>query len=67
MIVHLSTFNRFDYRIGVPGSRAAYEPWVNRKVADNGGVAFANGQAIHGLGYSAAFVLPANSILVFAR
>ena len=67
MIVHLSTFNRFDYRIGVPGSRAAYEPWVNRKVADNGGVAFVDGQAMHGLGYSAAFVLPANSILVFAR
>jgi len=39
MIVHLSTFNRFDCRIGVPGGRAAYEPWVNRKVADNGGAA----------------------------
>ena len=67
MIVHLSTFNRFDYRIGVPGGRAAYEPWVNRRVAGNGVVVFADRQAMHGLGYSAAFVLSANSILVFAR
>ncbi len=67
MIVHVSTFNRFDCRIGVPGGRAAYEPWANRKVVGNGVVVFADGQAMHGLGYSAAFVLPANSILVFAR
>jgi len=67
MIVHVSTFNRFDCRIGVPGGRAAYEPWANQKVADNGGGVFADGQAMQGLGYSAAFVLPANSILVFAR
>ena len=45
MIVHLSTFNRFDCRIGVPGGRAAYEPWANRKVADTGGGVFAGGQA----------------------
>ena len=66
MIVHLSTFDRFDCRIGVPGGRAAYEPWVNRKVVGNGGIVFADGQAAHALGYSAAFVLSANSILVFA-
>jgi 1,4-alpha-glucan branching enzyme len=67
MIVHLSTFNRFDYRIGVPGGRAAYEPWANPNVVGNGGGVFADGQAMHGFGYSAEFVLAANSILVFAR
>jgi len=45
MIVHRSTFNRFDCRIGVPGDRAAYEPWANPNVADNGGGVFADGQA----------------------
>jgi hypothetical protein len=39
---------------------------LNPNVVGND-VAFADGQAMHGLGYSAAFVLPANSILVFAR
>jgi hypothetical protein len=63
----ISPPNRFDYRIGVPGGGAAYEPWANRKVPDNGGGVFADGQAMHGVGYSAAFVLQANSILVFAR
>jgi hypothetical protein len=33
----------------------------------HGAVVIADGQAMHGLGYSAAFVLPANSILIFAR
>ena len=45
MIVHRSTFNRFDCRIGVPGDRAAYEPWVNPNVVGNGVVVFADGQA----------------------
>jgi 1,4-alpha-glucan branching enzyme len=75
VIVHLSTFNRFDYRISVPGGGAwreifnsdVYESWVNPNVVGNGGGVFADGQAMHGFGYSAAFVLPANSILVFAR
>jgi 1,4-alpha-glucan branching enzyme len=75
VIVHLSTFNRFDYRIGAPGGGAwreifnsdVYESWVNPNVAGNGGGVFADGQPMHGFEQSAAFVLPANSILVFAR
>lgn len=43
------------------------ESWVNPNVVGNGVVVFADGQAMHGLGHSAAFVLPANSILVFAQ
>jgi 1,4-alpha-glucan branching enzyme len=75
VIAHLSTFHRFDYRIGVPGGGAwheifnsdVYESWVNPNVAGNGGGVFADGQAMHDFAHSAAFVLPANSLLVFAR
>ncbi|HEX8490452.1 MAG TPA: alpha-amylase family glycosyl hydrolase [Chthoniobacterales bacterium] len=75
VIIHLATFNRFDYRIGVPGPGAwreifnsdAYENWVNPNVAGNGGSILADTQAMHGFEHSTAFVLPANSILVFAR
>jgi len=75
VIVHLSTFNRFGYRIGVPGggwwrevfNSDAYEKWVNPDVTGNGGGVSADADARHGFGHSAAFVLPANSILVFAR
>lgn len=75
VIVHLSTFHRFGYRIGVPGGGAwreifnsdVYESWVNHNVAGNGGGVFADDQAMHGFEHSAAFVLPANSILLFAR
>ena len=75
VIAHLSTFNRFGYRIGLPGggpwrevfNSDVYENWVNPDVAGNGGGVFADEQAMHGFGHSAAFVLPANSILVFAR
>ncbi|HEV2805287.1 MAG TPA: alpha amylase C-terminal domain-containing protein [Chthoniobacterales bacterium] len=75
VVVHLSTFTRFDYRIGVPGpgtwrevfNSDVYESWVNPNVAGNRGSVVADGQAIHGLEHSAAFVLPANSILIFTR
>jgi 1,4-alpha-glucan branching enzyme len=44
-----------------------YEDWVNPNVAGNGGRVFAEPQPLHDFGYSAALVLPANSILVFSR
>jgi 1,4-alpha-glucan branching enzyme len=75
VVAHLSTFNRFGYRIGFPGEGAwaevfnsdVYENWVNPNVAGNGGGVFADDQPLHGFGNSAAVTLPANSILVFAR
>ncbi len=75
VVVHLSTFNRFDYRIGVPGGGVwrevfnsdVYESWVNPNVVGNGGSILGDGPALHGFDQSAALVLPANSILVFAR
>jgi 1,4-alpha-glucan branching enzyme len=75
VVVHLSTFHRFGYRIGFPGggewheifNSDVYEHWLNPHVTGNGGRMFAEPQPLHDLGYSAALVLPANSILVFAR
>ena len=73
--VHLSTFHRFDYRIGFPGggewreafNSDVYENWVNPGVAGNGGRVWADGVGMHGFEHSAALTLPANSVLVFAR
>lgn len=75
VIVHLSTFNRFDYRIGVPAAGVwrevfnsdVYESWVNPNVVGNGGSVIADGPPLHDCAHSAGFVLPANSILVFAQ
>lgn len=75
VVVHLSTFNRFDYRIGFPSGGAwrevfnsdVYENWVNPNTVGNGGRVFADPVPLHDFGFSASLVLPANSILVFAR
>ncbi|QEH38274.1 1,4-alpha-glucan branching enzyme GlgB [Aquisphaera giovannonii] len=74
VVVHLSTFNRFDYRIGFPGGEwrevfnsDVYENWVNPNVVGNGGRVLADGIPMHGFDSSASLALPANSILVFAR
>ena len=75
VVVHLSTFHRFDYRIGFPGggewreifNSDVYENWVNPGVAGNGGGVYADPRPLHGFDNSAALTLPANSVLVFAR
>ena len=75
VIAHLATFSRFGYRIGFPGggewrevfNSDVYENWVNPDVVGNGGRAVAEPEPLHGLGYSARLVLPANSVLIFAR
>jgi 1,4-alpha-glucan branching enzyme len=75
VVVHLAPFNRFGYRIGFPGggewrevfNSDVYENWVNPVVIGNGGRVVAAPHPLHDLGYSAALVLPANSLLVFAR
>jgi 1,4-alpha-glucan branching enzyme len=75
VVVHLAPFNRFDYRIGFPGGGGwreifnsdVYEDWVNPHVAGNGGRVLAEPHPLHDLGHSAGLVLPADSILVFAR
>jgi len=75
VVVHLSTFHRYDYRIGFPGggewreafNSDVYENWVNPNIAGNGGRVFADPIPLHDFDFSASLVLPANSILVFAR
>jgi 1,4-alpha-glucan branching enzyme len=75
VVVHLTPFNRFDYRIGFPGggewreifNSDVYENWVNSDAAGNGGRVMANPLPMHGFAYSASLTLPANSVLVLAR
>jgi 1,4-alpha-glucan branching enzyme len=75
VVVHVSTFNRFGYRIGFPGggewrevfNSDVYEHWVNPGAVGNGGRVVADPEPLHGFGFSAALTLPANSVLVFAR
>jgi 1,4-alpha-glucan branching enzyme len=75
VVVYLGTFTRSGYRIGFPAAGEwreifnsdVYERWMNPNVAGNGGRVFAEPQPLHGFDHSAALVLPANSLLVFAR
>jgi 1,4-alpha-glucan branching enzyme len=75
VVVHLAVFTRPDYRVGFPGggewrelfNSDVYENWVNPAVAGNGGRVHADDIPMHDFAHSAALVLPANSILVFAR
>jgi 1,4-alpha-glucan branching enzyme len=75
VVLHLAPFNRFGYRIGFPGegewrevfNSDVYENWVNPDTVGNGGRVFAGAEPLHDYGHSASLVLPANSILVFAR
>jgi 1,4-alpha-glucan branching enzyme len=75
VVVHLSAFHRYGYRVGFPGggdwrevfNSDVYENWVNPHVAGNGGRVTAEPWPLHDFGHSAALVLPANSVLVFAR
>jgi 1,4-alpha-glucan branching enzyme len=75
VVVHLGVGHKYDYRIGFPGggewrevfNSDVYENWVNPQVAGNGGRVWADPSPLHGFGHSAGLVLPANSVLVFAR
>jgi 1,4-alpha-glucan branching enzyme len=75
VVVHLAVFSRFGYSLGFPGggewrevfNSDVYENWVNPNTTGNGGRVTADGGPLHGFAHSASLVLPANSILVFAR
>jgi 1,4-alpha-glucan branching enzyme len=75
VVVHLSNFNRYHYRIGFPGGGVwrevfnsdVYENWVTPNTAGNGGSIFAEPLPLHDFAYSASLVLPANGVLVFGR
>ncbi|NTV62615.1 MAG: DUF3459 domain-containing protein [Oscillochloris sp.] len=75
VVIHLAPANRYDYRIGFPTDGVwhevfnsdVYENWVNPNTVGNGGHVLSEAYPLHDMGYSAPLVLPANSILVFAR
>jgi len=68
-----NTFSSYELGFPRPGhwlevfNSDVYDNWVNPWVAGNGGGIWANGGPLHGLPASAGIVIPANSILVFAR
>ena len=75
IVASLNEFTQHGYRIPFPGrgewlevfNSDIYENWVNPATAGNGMRVFANGPAWNGLETSADIVVPANSLLVFAR
>jgi 1,4-alpha-glucan branching enzyme len=75
VIVSLAEFTRSNYRVGMPGpgvwreafNSDTYDNFPNPWVAGNGGSVVADGLPMHELPSSAAIVIPANSVLVFAR
>jgi 1,4-alpha-glucan branching enzyme len=65
----------FGYDLGFPAggfwkevfNSDVYDNWVNPLVAGNGGGVGADGDPLHGFAASASIVIPANSVVVFAR
>jgi 1,4-alpha-glucan branching enzyme len=75
VVASLNEGNLYNYQIGFPsGGRwteafnsDVYDNWVNPHVSGNGGGVNADGPPLHGLSTSATVLIPANSLLVFAR
>jgi 1,4-alpha-glucan branching enzyme len=75
VIANLSNGHRYGYEIGFPTegewrerfNSDVYENWVNPIAAGNGGRVWAFGPPLHGFQHSSPMLVPANSILVFAR
>ncbi|HET7343786.1 MAG TPA: alpha amylase C-terminal domain-containing protein [Methylomirabilota bacterium] len=75
VVASLNESTLFGYGLGFPGggrwlevfNSDVYDNFVNPQVAGNGGAVVADGPPLHGLPASAAIVIPANGVLVFAR
>ena len=75
IVASLAEATRSGYRLGFPApgpwreifNSDVYDHWVNPWVAGNGGGITAGGEPMHGFAASAALVIPANGVLVFAR
>ena len=75
VVAHLANFTRVGYRMGFPSggewrevfNSDVYENYVNAGVMGNGGRIFADQHPLHEFHYSASLVLPANSLMIFAR
>jgi 1,4-alpha-glucan branching enzyme len=74
-VVSLNESTFYGYELGFPlqgrwrevFNSDAYDNWVNPDCRGNGGGIEATGRPLHNLPASAAIVIPANSILLFAR
>ena len=75
VVASLNESTSIGYRLGVPRAGRwlelfnsdVYDNFLNPRVAGNGGEITADGPPLHGLPTSAAIILPANGVLVFAR
>jgi len=75
VIASLNESTHWSYQVGFPSAGRwlevfnsdVYDNWVNPQVAGNGGSVMADGEPLHGLPASASIVIPANSVLVFAK
>jgi 1,4-alpha-glucan branching enzyme len=75
VIASLNESTFWEYKVGFPQpgrwlevfNSDVYENWVNPWTAGNGGIITSDGEPFHAMPYSAEIVIPANSILVFAR
>jgi 1,4-alpha-glucan branching enzyme len=75
VVMSLRESTWWSYSLGFPGgghwlevfNSDIYDHWVNPQAAGNGGGIEAQGGAMHGMPASANIVIPANSLLVFAR
>jgi 1,4-alpha-glucan branching enzyme len=75
VVASLAETTRQGYRLGFPApgfwkeifNTDVYDHWVNPWVAGNGGGITASGAPMHGFAASAAIVIPANAVIVFAR
>lgn len=74
-VAHFGNGHRQNYLVGFPGggrwqeifNSDYYENFPNPHTAGNHGEVFASSGPMHGFGFSAPLILPANSLLVFSR
>jgi 1,4-alpha-glucan branching enzyme len=75
VIVSLNESTFWNYELGYPAhgywrevfNSDAYDNWINPNCAGNNGGIHVSGQPLHNLPTSAHIVIPANSIMIFAR
>jgi 1,4-alpha-glucan branching enzyme len=75
VVATLAESTWYGYQIGFPSAGRwlevfnsdVYDNWVNPIVAGNGGSIQVSGSPMHGFAASAAIVIPANGVVIFAR